>query len=81
MMQAGLSPSFPLLGLCLCSEVGRRLKWSLISAHPLRNCLFVSRSVGPGCQRQGPAEYGHHVLSSDHLTHRFSEQDGAPGSF
>lgn len=41
--------------------------------------LPLCPSPGPGCQRKGLAEYGHHVLSPDCLSHSFSEQDGSPG--
>lgn len=43
--------------------------------------LPVCPSLGPGCQRKGIAEYGHHVLSPDCLPHGFSEQDGSTGPF
>lgn len=48
-------------------------------------CVFilllfsVPLCIGPGCQRQGPAEYGHYVFSPNHLAHGLPEQDGSPG--
>lgn len=85
MMQGGSSPSFPLLGLHVL-----RMKrvtdlngvwWvlSLSKAECLSLSPFLSFSVGPGGQRKGAAEHGHHVLGPDRLTLSLSEQDGSPG--
>lgn len=61
------------MSVSLCESV------RLSHAASLSLSLCVSFFTGPGRQRQGPAEYGHHVLSADHLTHGVSEQDGSPG--
>lgn len=77
MMQASPSPLFPLDSpTYMVSD--EYTSFALLSVDIM---LPLCPSPGPGCQRKGIAEYGHHVLSPDCLSHSFSEQDGSPGPF
>lgn len=80
-MQASPSPPFPLLGHRFLAgdvdsltymESDEYTSFALMSVGLM---LPLCPSAGPGCQRKGIAEYGHHVLSPDCLSHSFSEQD------
>lgn len=87
MMEASPSPPFPHLGhRILAHDVDSptymaSAGYASSALLPASLTLPLCPSLGPGCQRKGIAEYGHHVLSPDCLPHSFSEQDGSTGPF